>query len=215
MATALLTQTVYNPPYGTDFTAQRLYFHGSLSFGAGSYITGGLMPNWNPTTGVMGTLQQANGENVLISGFTVSSPALITAVTVTGTTIVSSTKATPTLGQYVTFGGFTASTLVALNGITAQVTAVTAGVSFTTVITTTATTTTGQGCATTVIGPDTMWIQTVSGSGYQYSYNKLNGLIQIFTGAAAQSPLTELSAGALVAGITGDVIEFEAEYVRQ
>jgi hypothetical protein len=126
---------------------------------------------------------------------------------------VFATKNTPKVGQYVTLSGFTASTLTPFNGITAQVTAVTANTSFTCVITTTATTTTGQGQFSVVIGPDTQWIESVSGSGYVYAYNKPTGLIQIFTGAAAQSPLTELAAGALPAGVLSDVVEFEAEYV--
>lgn len=41
-----------------------------------------------------------------------------------------------------------------------------------------------------------------------------NGTLQIFTGAAAQSGLAELSAGALPAGVTGDVITFEAVFVK-
>lgn len=36
-----------------------------------------------------------------------------------------------------------------------------------------------------------------------------NGTLQIFTGAAAQTGLTELSAGSLPSGVTGDVISFE------
>ena len=37
-----------------------------------------------------------------------------------------------------------------------------------------------------------------------------NGTMQVFTGAAAQTALTELSAGAYPAGVTSDVIVFEA-----
>lgn len=39
-----------------------------------------------------------------------------------------------------------------------------------------------------------------------------NGKMQVFTGAAAQTALTELSAGAYPAGVTADVIYFEAAF---
>lgn len=211
----LLTQTIYNAPYGFEFTSQRNHYHGALVFAAGSYITGGLLPNWNNTTAMLTGLSTTVGVSALIAAYTIPPTALITAVTVTGTTVVSATKATPTLGQYVTFGQFTALTLVPLNGITAQVTAVTAGVSFTVIVTTTAVTTVGLGQATTVIGPDSMWIESVASTGYVYAYNKANGLVQIFTGAAAQSPLTELAAGALPAGVLTDIIEYEMSFAKQ
>lgn len=40
------------------------------------------------------------------------------------------------------------------------------------------------------------------------------GNLQIFTGAAAQSPLTELANGATPAAVAADVIAFKAEFVR-
>jgi len=208
MATAALTQANYNAPYASEFSSSRRRYHGTFVFGAGNYVTGGLMPNWNPTTGIQGAPIFGGGYTQTNTG-----SSLITGVTVSGTTCVFSTKNTPTVGQYVTLTGFTASTLTPFNGITAQVTAVTAGVSFTCVITTTATTTTGTGQYIVVTGPDTQWITSISGSGYEYRYNKATALVQIFTGAAAQSPMTELAAGALPGGVTADIIEYEAEYV--
>lgn len=41
-----------------------------------------------------------------------------------------------------------------------------------------------------------------------------NGKMQIYTGAAAQTALTELSAGNIPAGVSGDVIQFEAVFPR-
>ena len=41
-----------------------------------------------------------------------------------------------------------------------------------------------------------------------------NGVLQIFTGAAAQTALTELSAGAVPAGVSGDTIKFRASFPR-
>jgi len=57
-------------------------------------------------------------------------------------------------------------------------------------------------------------LNSSTGSGFQYSYNPTTQKMQIFTGAAAQSPLTELSAGALPAGVTGDTISFELIFPR-
>lgn len=69
------------------------------------------------------------------------------------------------------------------------------------------------------VNPDTVWIQSIGGSGYVYQYNKATGKIQIFTvdaaAVATQYPLIELAnAAAIPAGISGDSIEFEAEWVR-
>lgn len=55
---------------------------------------------------------------------------------------------------------------------------------------------------------------SVGGTGFIYGYNKSTGKLQIFTGAAAQSALTELSAAAVPAGVSGDTIEFYAEFIR-
>lgn len=53
------------------------------------------------------------------------------------------------------------------------------------------------------------------GSGYVYGYNASTGKLQIFTGAAAQSALTELTdGGAIPAGVSGDAIVFNAAFVR-
>jgi hypothetical protein len=57
--------------------------------------------------------------------------------------------------------------------------------------------------------------QSVSGSGYVYIYNTSTNKLQIFTGAAAQSPLTELTdAAAIPAAVSGDTIAFRVEFVR-
>lgn len=53
---------------------------------------------------------------------------------------------------------------------------------------------------------------------YFYNYapgtSQANGKMQVFTGAAAQTALTELSAGAYPAGVTGDVIGFHAVFAK-
>lgn len=56
---------------------------------------------------------------------------------------------------------------------------------------------------------------SVGGSGFVYVWNKATETLQIFTGAAAQSALTELTNGAAIpAGVSGDVIGFEARFKR-
>lgn len=51
---------------------------------------------------------------------------------------------------------------------------------------------------------------------YQYTpgTTKDNGKMQVFTGAAAQTALTELSAGAYPAGVTADVVSFHATFPK-
>lgn len=53
---------------------------------------------------------------------------------------------------------------------------------------------------------------------YVYNFNPgttmANGKLQVFTGAAAQSGLAELADGAVPAGVSGDVIGFEAWFTR-
>ena len=214
MATSALTKTLYNAPYGLDMTAVRTYEHGTLAFGAGSYVAGGLLPNWNITTSVLAPLTDVSGQNVLVGHLTQPAVAGITAVTSasSGATTTIYTATPPAAGQWVTFGGVT--TAVALNGLTLLVATSTTG-SFTVVSTVpTQAKTADTGTAATVIGPDTVWIQSIAGSGFVYSYNKANATVQIFTGAAAQAGLTELTAGPIPSGVTGDTIEFEAEWVR-
>lgn len=49
---------------------------------------------------------------------------------------------------------------------------------------------------------------------YVFGTTPANGKMQIFTGAAAQTALTELSAGALPAGVTSDIIGFTATFQK-
>jgi hypothetical protein len=66
---------------------------------------------------------------------------------------------------------------------------------------------------TTATAPLWVAFQSVSGSGYVYLVNASTGKLQVFSGAAAQSPLTELTDGeAMPAGVSGDTINFRAEF---
>lgn len=56
---------------------------------------------------------------------------------------------------------------------------------------------------------------SAGGSGYIYAYNQSTGKVQIFTGAAAQSALTELTnSAAIPSGVSGDTIYVWAEFLR-
>lgn len=53
---------------------------------------------------------------------------------------------------------------------------------------------------------------------YVYSFcpgtTMVNGKLQVFTGAAAQSPLAELADGVVPAGVSADTIIFDAWFIR-
>lgn len=53
-------------------------------------------------------------------------------------------------------------------------------------------------------------------AGYVYTFipgtTNADGKVMVLTGAAAQSPLTELAAGATPAGVSGDTIQFTARW---
>ena len=69
--------------------------------------------------------------------------------------------------------------------------------------------------ATQNVQPDEIYAYSIAGSGFVYQFNKSTGKWQIFvTGAAAGDALEELAAGALPAGVTTDVVEFFASWVR-
>ena len=209
----ILTQSVYNAPYGYDFSSARRRFHGALTFAAGSYVLGGLLPNWDSSTFVLNPPKPAAGVNVLAAGYTVPavySPRLSALTTNVVTFTVNNTLVA---GQYVTFNSLT--NLPFLNGLTlkvATVSSTTFTVAFTYANVASAAET---GCAVLVIGPDTEWVQSTGGSGWVYQYNKTFATIQIFQApTAGPGVLTELPAGALTPQV-GDTIEFEAEYVSQ
>lgn len=68
---------------------------------------------------------------------------------------------------------------------------------------------------TTASQPIMVYFTSVGGSGYIYGWNKSTNKFQIFTGAAAQAALTELTNGAAIpAGVSGDVIEFDADFAK-
>lgn len=68
---------------------------------------------------------------------------------------------------------------------------------------------------TSATTPIMAYFTSVSGSGYGYAFNKANNKIQVFTtGTATQAASAELTAAAVPAAVSSDVIEFDAEFVR-
>jgi hypothetical protein len=222
MANSVLTQTVFNAPYGIDETSTRMWLRGKLSFGAGNYITGGVLPGLGVTTaGVLDPLKDASGQVVLIPTLTTPSVGQITAVTSasSGATTTVYTVNTPLAGQYVTFNGLTTS--VALNGQTIKVASVSAGASFVVASSVpTQSKTNDTGTATTVIGPDDMEIHSVAPAGYIYQYNKANATIEVLYVPSASAltsalPLLQFPASALDAAIPTDTIHYVASWAKQ
>lgn len=71
---------------------------------------------------------------------------------------------------------------------------------------------------TTSTAPFIAWFQSAAGTGYVYQYNVSTNKLQIFVVEAValstQYALTELANGTVPAGVSGDTIQFEAEFVR-
>jgi hypothetical protein len=72
-----------------------------------------------------------------------------------------------------------------------------------------------EGIKSTSGSPIQVTFGSNTGSGYVYNWIKSTNAIQILTGAAAQSPQTELTNGASIpAAVSGDTIWFEAVFAR-
>jgi hypothetical protein len=214
---SVLTMTAFNEPYGLDQTAKRWEVFGKMTFVAGNYITGGLLPNWGEqVANVLGPLQYTDGENLLLARYTQPSSFKITNSALTSNVVTITAANSLTALQWVTFQGMT--NLPFLNGLTLQVIATGLSatqfeVNFTHANVASAA---EAGSAVLVIGPDTMiQLQSLSGSGYEYRYNKANASIQIFTtGTASGDAENELAAGALPAAVIADIVHFVASYVK-
>ena len=83
-------------------------------------------------------------------------------------------------------------------------------------VTSAATGSSGTGTASSYNPPQPFSVQFWSelASGYAYQYSRTTGVLYVLTGAAAQSPLTALTAGAYAAGVLGDVIRYEATFQK-
>jgi hypothetical protein len=77
---------------------------------------------------------------------------------------------------------------------------------------------TSGGDPLTLPKPGTMkapyFVNVLGKAGYIYQYDFENAKLIVRTGAAAQAALTELTAGAYIAALTGDVIRYIADWPR-
>ena len=51
-------------------------------------------------------------------------------------------------------------------------------------------------------------------AGYKYEYNYANGKVLVRQSAAASNPMSQLSAAAYPAGVTGDTVRFRASFKK-
>lgn len=64
--------------------------------------------------------------------------------------------------------------------------------------------------------PFIVYVESVSGSGYTYQWNKATNKLQIFQGGAgASAPQAEIPTAAIPAAVSGDSLAFEARFVRK
>jgi hypothetical protein len=64
-----------------------------------------------------------------------------------------------------------------------------------------------------------IWVDFTSANGYYYAYvpgtSILNGKIKISVTGSASTPMTEIAASAIPAGVSGDVVRYHAVFVGQ
>lgn len=62
--------------------------------------------------------------------------------------------------------------------------------------------------------PEIVYIQSIANSGYVYGWNKATNQVEVFVqGAAAGDALAPITS-AYPSGVTGDTVEFEAQFIR-
>ena len=83
-------------------------------------------------------------------------------------------------------------------------------------VTSSATGATGTGTFSGINPPQPFSVKFWSelASGYVYQYSRTTGVLYVLTGAAAQSALTALSAGAYPSGVLNDLVRFEAKFAK-
>lgn len=118
-------------------------------------------------------------------------------------------------GAAVSFAGFAAGTLgPKLIAAGQLIVASSTSTAFT--ITSALTGTTGTGTASGINPPTPFSVKfwSVLASGYYYQYSSTTGVLYVMVGASTAAPDAPLSAGAYPAAVLGDVIQYEAKFVR-
>jgi hypothetical protein len=155
----------------------------------------------------------ANSKLVPLQGANGAIAATITALSASGGVVTVTATNAYVPGAQVTITSASSGIGAGLTGNTYTVLQST-GSAFT--ITSTATGATGTGTASGINPPQPYSVQVWSelASGYLYQYSRTTGVLYVLTGAAAQSPLTALSAGAYPSGVLNDLIRYEATFLK-
>jgi hypothetical protein len=213
MAVATLQANIANFPSGMDSAQRRFRVFGTCSIvgSSPSYVPGGIRLSFSPLELIKSVTmlpQWVDFDSLNNSGFLYEHAPLgfqIKTIALTSNVVTITANNALAAGDIVQLSGITTATF--LNG---AVLTVLAGSLSATVFTANFTHANyGSANDTGYVLPLTY----ASGTPYQ-------GLVQIFTGAAAQAPLTELTVGALPTGVVGsatinpDVIGFRAEFLK-
>lgn len=208
MANAIATFTDYNYPNGTDLSGQRRqinYGTVAVTASAAQYVQGGVRINFASLEKIKSTsmlpiwleAMSTSGSGYQYA-FNPNGPT-ITNLALTSNVVTITAKNNLAAGDVVILTGLT--TTAALNGTVLTVLS-------------------GSLTATAFTANLTHGnISTAAETGFCNIVSYASGLpfqgnLQIFTGAAAQSSLAELSTGATPAAVSGDQINFRAEFLK-
>jgi len=160
-----------------------------------------------------GLAVNANAQIFPLEGANAALAATITAFSASGGIVTVTATNSYLPGAQVTITSASSGIGASLNGKTYSVLQST-GSAFT--ITSSATGATGTGTASGINPPQPYSVQFWSelASGYIYQYSRTTGVLYVLTGAAAQSPLTALSAGTYPSGVLADLIRYEATFQK-
>lgn len=160
-----------------------------------------------------GIAVNANSNVYPLQGANKAIAATVTALSASGGIVTVTAANTYVPGAQVVVTSATSGIGASISGKTLIVLNST-GTAFT--VTSSATGATGTGTASAINPPQPFSVKVWSelASGYVYQYSRTTGTLFVLTGAAAQSPLTALSAGTYPSGVLNDLIRYEAKFLK-
>jgi hypothetical protein len=164
-------------------------------------------------SGETGLAVNANSQVFPLQGANATLAVTITALSASGGIVTVTATNSYLPGAQVTITSASSGIGALLNGNTYTVLSSTSSAFK---ITSSATGATGTGTGSGINPPQPFSVKFWSelASGYVYQYSRTTGVLYVLTGAAAQSALTALSAGAYPSGVLGDVIRYEATFQK-
>jgi hypothetical protein len=165
-------------------------------------------------TSEVGFAVSANANVFPLQGGNAPILATVTALAASGGIVTVTAANTYLPGAQVVVTSTTSGIGATISGQTLTVLAST-GTAFT--VKSTATGATGTGTASAVNPPQPFTVDFWSelASGYSYSYSRTTGVLFVQVGAAAISlPMANLAAGAYPSGVLGDVIRYQAKFLK-